>query len=67
MRDVQRFLASPWSIYSLNITASSEFQINAVGFAVNPVGLSHYGNRSRGITLAHSHNKSNVTTSLQVR
>jgi hypothetical protein len=29
MRDVQRFFALPWSIYSSNYLASSEYQIRA--------------------------------------
>jgi len=67
MRDVQRFLASPWSIYSLNTTASSEFLFNVVDFCGELCRPFPLWEPQPRYALAHPHNKSDVTTSLQVR
>jgi hypothetical protein len=64
MRDAQRFFALSPFIYSLNITASSEFPINVADFEVKPVKLlefSHYGTYSRGTRWSTAHSRSEVT------
>ena len=65
MRDAERRLAFPWSIYSLNRAASSGYQIG-IKFMEEDlpmwrIWISNYRTYSRGTLWLTAHNRSDVT------